>query len=42
VQLICELQRDWNRKGTVKDFARILFDPRVPFVAAEREAVPSR
>src|SRR5579863_4433234 len=25
VQLICELQRDWNRKGTVPGFADILF-----------------
>lgn len=25
VQLICELQRDWNRKETVPDFAKILF-----------------
>ncbi len=25
VQLICELQRDWNRKTTVAEFARILF-----------------
>jgi nicotinamidase-related amidase len=25
VQLICELQRDWNRKATVPEFARILF-----------------
>jgi nicotinamidase-related amidase len=25
VQLICELQRDWNRKATVPDFADILF-----------------
>ena len=36
VQLICELQRDWNRTQTVKPFAEILFDQRVPFVAAER------
>ena len=38
VQLICEFQRDWNRKETVKAFRDILFDPRVPFVAAERSA----
>lgn len=25
VQLICELQRDWNRKETAPDFAKILF-----------------
>jgi nicotinamidase-related amidase len=25
VQLICELQRDWNRERTTADFARILF-----------------
>ena len=25
VQLICELQRDWQRKGTAGDFAKILF-----------------
>jgi len=25
VQLICELQRDWNRKETVSGFAEILF-----------------
>jgi nicotinamidase-related amidase len=25
VQLICELQRDWNRKATVPEFAQILF-----------------
>jgi nicotinamidase-related amidase len=25
VQVICELQRDWNRKDTAADFARILF-----------------
>lgn len=24
-QLICELQRDWNRKATAPDFAKILF-----------------
>jgi nicotinamidase-related amidase len=41
VQLICELQRDWNRKETVKAFAGILFDPHVPFVAAERGAAPT-
>jgi nicotinamidase-related amidase len=25
VQLICELQRDWNRKETSSEFAEILF-----------------
>ncbi len=25
VQLVCELQRDWNRTGTSKEFAKILF-----------------
>ena len=25
VQLICELQRDWQRKGTAGDFVKILF-----------------
>jgi nicotinamidase-related amidase len=25
VQLLCELQRDWNRQGTAKRFAEILF-----------------
>jgi nicotinamidase-related amidase len=25
VQLICELQRDWNRNATVREFAKILF-----------------
>ena len=24
-QLICELQRDWNRKETAGDFAKVLF-----------------
>ena len=33
VQLICELQRDWNRTATVKSFTEILFDPQVPFLA---------
>jgi nicotinamidase-related amidase len=41
VQLICELQRDWNRTETVKAFVEILFDPRVPFVGAERAAAIS-
>jgi len=36
VQLACELQRDWNRGATVKAFAEILFDPKVPFMAAQR------
>ena len=26
-QLICELQRDWNRAGTSQEFAKILFGP---------------
>lgn len=34
VQLISELQRDTNRSETMKPFMDILFDPRVPFVAA--------
>ena len=38
VQVICELQRDWRRTETVKPFTEILFDPKVPFVAAERRA----
>lgn len=38
VQVICELQRDWNRNETVKAFVEILFDPKVPFVAAEHAA----
>ncbi len=38
VQIICELQRDWRRTETVKAFMDILFDPTVPFVAAERRA----
>jgi nicotinamidase-related amidase len=38
VQVICELQRDWLRTETVKSFTEILFDPKVPFVAAERSA----
>ena len=38
VQVICELQRDWKREETVKAIADILFDPKVPFVAAERRA----
>jgi hypothetical protein len=25
VQLICELQRDWNRSATVASFSKILF-----------------
>lgn len=35
VQLACELQRDWNRGATVQAFAKILFDPEVPFIAAQ-------
>jgi nicotinamidase-related amidase len=38
VQFICELQRDWNRTDTVKRFAEILFDPKVPFMASGRIA----
>jgi nicotinamidase-related amidase len=38
VAFICELQRDWSRTETVQAFREILFDPRVPFVAAERAA----
>ena len=38
VQLICELQRDWARKETVQAFSDILFDAKVPFMAAERRA----
>ncbi|HMF94198.1 MAG TPA: hypothetical protein VKE96_07890 [Vicinamibacterales bacterium] len=34
--LICELQRDYARTDTVAAFMKILFDPRVPSVAAER------
>jgi len=37
-QFICELQRDWARKETVRPFTEILFDPQVPFVARERAA----
>jgi nicotinamidase-related amidase len=28
VQLVCELQRDWDRSATVKEFTDILFDSR--------------
>ncbi len=31
VQLICELQRDWIRQGTVQPFKQILFDPIEPW-----------
>ncbi len=31
VQLICELQRDWNRKETVQSFKPILFEPVEPW-----------
>jgi len=37
VQFISELQRDVNRKETLGPFMQILFDPRVPFVAATRQ-----
>jgi nicotinamidase-related amidase len=36
-QLICELQRDYARTQTVAAFMAILFDPHVPFVAAEHK-----
>jgi len=36
-QLICELQRDYARTQTVAAFMDILFDPHVPFVAAEHK-----
>jgi nicotinamidase-related amidase len=42
VQLICELQRDWNRMETVKQFSEILFDSGAPFVAAEGTASTAR
>lgn len=38
VQLLCELQRDWQRKETVQPFRSILFESGAPFVAAERRA----
>jgi nicotinamidase-related amidase len=31
-QLICELQRDWNRSDTIKGVAKIAFDPESPIV----------
>jgi nicotinamidase-related amidase len=34
VQIMCELQRDWNRTETVQPFMEILFDREVAFVAA--------
>jgi hypothetical protein len=34
-RLVCELQRDYARTETVGAFMKILFDPGVPFVAAE-------
>jgi nicotinamidase-related amidase len=36
VQLVCELQRDWNRSEIVRPFMEILFDAKAPFAAAER------
>jgi nicotinamidase-related amidase len=33
--LVCELQRDYARTETVGAFMKILFDPHVPFVAAQ-------
>ena len=41
VQLISELQRDTNRQDTMKPFMEILFDPRVPFVAATNKPAPN-
>lgn len=41
VQYICELQRDWARTETVKGVREIVFDPKVPFVQAERHVVAS-
>ncbi len=38
VQLICELQRDWNWTDTVKAAVEIMLDPRVPAVAAAQAA----
>ena len=38
VQLISELQRNTSRQETLKPFMEILFDPKVPFVAATRTA----
>jgi nicotinamidase-related amidase len=38
VQLISELQRDTARQATLKPFMEILFDPRLPFVAAAQKA----
>jgi len=38
VQFISELQRDSARQATLKPFMEILFDPRVPFVAAAQKA----
>jgi len=42
VQLISELQRDSNRKDTMKPFMEILFDPSVPFVAAAQKAASTQ
>jgi nicotinamidase-related amidase len=36
VQLICELQRDWDRTETLEAFREILFDPSSPVVRNER------
>lgn len=38
VQLICELQRDWNRVDTVKDFKDILFGSTSPLRKTEQTA----
>ena len=42
VQFISELQRDTNRQDTLKPFMEILFDPRVPFVAATQKTGSSK
>jgi len=41
VQVISELQRDVSRKETLGPFMQILFDPRVPFVAAAQKEASS-
>jgi len=42
VQFISELQRDTGRNETMKPFMEILFDPRVPFVAATQKSPPAQ
>jgi len=37
VQFISELQRDSNRKETLKQFMEILFDPKLPFIIASQK-----